>query len=664
MRVLLRAVTAAFLLAGPATAADIPVRDFARFAQYSNAKLSPNGDYVAVAMPIDDQTALAVVRIGEAKYSGDLLRFSREEHVADFWWVSENRVVTTIARRFGSLDFPHLTGELFGMDADGRNRDYLFGFRGATYGGRVISKDTYARAAAWMIDPTPREPSSALVRIQDFSSGRDAEYQAVHRIDVRTGKTQFVLRPPEPYLRSFLTDANGQVRYAAGSDDRFVPLAYSYEPTSKHWTRVRSPDRPDAVIWPLSYSDGESASYLWSNEGDGDHYCIVRHAIDSGERRPAFCKPGESVEGAFLTADGSRPYAAIVKTGIPELHIISPELPEARLVAALAKLLKGQALDQITTSLDGSKMMFRAYSDRNPGEYFLFERQTKKLKFLFAARPWIDPAQMAERRPIHFRTRDGRQVHGFLTLPKGVAPDTLPMVVNPHGGPIGISDQWGWDADAQLFASRGYAVLQVNFRGSGGYGERHELAGKQQWGTGMIDDITDGVRYVLSEKVADPRRICIYGGSFGGYAALMSAVREPDLYRCAIGYVGVYDLKHFKRLTDVNEFQRGKNYLKDWLGDTKEIERDQSPLTHIDKLKAAVMIVHGEEDKRVPFDQAKRLRSALEDRDYPYEWLVKAQEGHGFWKEEHRVELYEKMLAFLDKHIGKGAVPAATAAGK
>ncbi len=276
-------------------------------------------------------------------------------------------------------------------------------------------------------------------------------------------------------------------------------------------------------------------------------------------------------------------------------------------------------------------------------------------------RDWIDPRQMAEQRAVEFKARDGQAIHGLLTLPPGVPAHKLPLVVNPHGGPFGIMDSWGWSREPQLLASRGYAVLQVNFRGSGGYGAGFESAGRQGWDTVMIDDITDATHWAVQQGFADASRICIYGASYGGYAALMSALREPDLYRCVIGYAGVYDLPRLRRDSDIAETAQGRRFMNEFIGDDKRLKA-ASPLTYIDRLKAAVMIVHGEEDKRAPFSQAKALRGALDERHYPYEWLTKPDEGHGFYEEANLMELYTRLLAFLDRNIGAQANTAKAAA--
>jgi dipeptidyl aminopeptidase/acylaminoacyl peptidase len=255
--------------------------------------------------------------------------------------------------------------------------------------------------------------------------------------------------------------------------------------------------------------------------------------------------------------------------------------------------------------------------------------------------------------PVKFAARDGLSLHGYLTRPPGrEANKNLPMVVLVHGGPYGVYDDWSYHSDVQILASRGYTVLQVNFRGSGGYGGKFRDAGWREWGRKMQDDVTDATHWAITQGYADPQRICIFGASYGGYAALEGAVREPDLYRCAIGYVGIYDLRMMYKRGDIPQSTFGKNYLKRAIGEDNDELYDRSPIAHLDRLKAKVMLIVGGSDSRVPEEQGKQLHAALHARGIEHDWLYQRNEAHGFYNEAHTVELYEKLLGFLDRQIG------------
>ena len=229
------------------------------------------------------------------------------------------------------------------------------------------------------------------------------------------------------------------------------------------------------------------------------------------------------------------------------------------------------------------------------------------------------------------------------------------MVVLPHGGPHGIYDNWGYDSDAQFLASRGYGVLQVNYRGSGGRGRDFIESGYEEWGGKMQDDVADGVKWAIDSKLADANRICTYGASYGGYAALMQPIRYPGMYKCAIGYVGVYDLEVMKTEGDIKDRASGRRYLDRVLGTDEAKLKAWSPAQNVDKIKVPVFLVQGSVDKRVPMEQFNALKDAFKTAGTPIETMVVQGEGHGFYKPENRAELYRRMEAFLSKYIGPGA---------
>jgi dipeptidyl aminopeptidase/acylaminoacyl peptidase len=245
-------------------------------------------------------------------------------------------------------------------------------------------------------------------------------------------------------------------------------------------------------------------------------------------------------------------------------------------------------------------------------------------------------------------------LYGYLTLPPPVREgNQLPLVLMPHGGPHGPRDYWGFDPYVQVLATHGFAVLQVNFRGSGGYGPHFEKLGFREWPGNMQNDLTDSVAWAVKEGIADPRRICIYGWSYGGYAALMSAVKEPDLYACSVPAAGVYDLDIQYEESDFTRYTTwGKKYLDRVIGPTEADRRTASPISYLDKLKTPLFIVHGEADERVPVENARELKAALEKRGTKFEYMEKKHEGHGFFKEENRTAFFIALLDFLDRHIG------------
>jgi len=348
-----------------------------------------------------------------------------------------------------------------------------------------------------------------------------------------------------------------------------------------------------------------------------------------------------------------QPFAAAAATGVPKLSYVDANLAVAKLHRALALKFPGY-VHFANFSEDGSVVLFSVSSDRDPGTWYLINTHDYKVSQLFKVAPWIDPARMAERRPLRFKASDGTELEAILTVPPGVQLADLPMVLLPHGGPIGVQDDWFYDTDAQFLASRGYLVLQVNYRGSSGRGVDFQEAGYLQWGTGIQQDLIDGVKWAIAQKYADSQRICVYGASFGGYSAMMTAIRAPGLFKCAVGYAGVYDLAMMYEKGDIQQRDSGRSYLRTVIGrDHAELEAN-SPDKLADRITVPVLLVHGEDDRRAPIAQAKAMRDALDAAHKPYEWLVKSGEGHGFFTEADNVEFLDRLQAFIGKYIGPG----------
>ena len=306
------------------------------------------------------------------------------------------------------------------------------------------------------------------------------------------------------------------------------------------------------------------------------------------------------------------------------------------------------------TSRDKKEETFivRTFSDRSLGSYYLYHSKKRILQKISDISPWLDENQLAEMKPIQYKSRDGLTIHGYLTLPRVRSTKNLPLIVNPHGGPW-HRDRWGFNPTAQFLANRGYAVLQMNFRGSTGYGKKFWKASFKQWGKKMQDDVTDGVQWLIKKGTVDAKKICIYGASYGGYATLAGVAFTPDLYRCGIDYVGISSLFTFIE-TLPPYWLAYKKMLHEMVGHPekdKALLESASPLFHTDKIKAALMIAQGAKDPRVKKSESDQIVEALRKRGIDVPYIVKDNEGHGFRNEENRFEFYEEMEAFLAKHL-------------
>jgi dipeptidyl aminopeptidase/acylaminoacyl peptidase len=353
------------------------------------------------------------------------------------------------------------------------------------------------------------------------------------------------------------------------------------------------------------------------------------------------------------TARPSVPFAVTTLIGIPKARYLDENAPDAVLHKTLSASFPDAYVHFINFTDDGQKLLFGVSSDRDPGSYYLYDKKTGKAELLMENMPGIDPAQMAERKPIQFAARDGLQITGYLTLPNNPGKKKLPLVLLPHGGPFGVLDTWYFDSDAQFLASRGYAVLQVNYRGSDERGPRFKQAGYRQWGGKLIDDLIDGVKWTTARPDIDGARVCVYGASYGGYAAMMVAVREPSMFKCAVGYSGQYDLPDIYTQEGVKGNAHATAFFAKTLGDDHAQLVANSPTHLADKLKLPILMTHGDKDKTTPLPQAEMMRDALTKAGNPPEWSMVKREGHGFYDPGHRKEFYLRLEAFLAKHIGQ-----------
>jgi len=636
-----------FLLctASATAAAQVPVEDFARHEEISSASLSPTGEYVALAVPTEDgmETRLHVVRLD----NGDtqVLRFARGQHVTDLVWSDDKQIVVARAKMEPLKARPYSYGELMSTDVNGRNQETLFAYVPDSGTRRGRRKD---EGFASVVKVLEQEPGMVLV---DFTAGADSRRDedrttSIYKVDTRTGRREMLEQTRE--TATFQFDHSGRPRLRITTDDNDDPVL-AYRPTpGSDWQPVPGSLAGYAMSLRYVAPDDNTA---WAMIVDRDEPAqLYRVDLAKGTRERLAGRPDVEIASLMYAGHDGPPFAVVYREDKPMVQYLDTASEWAGLHAGLLKAFPGQMVSILEWTRDDRKLLFFAWSDRNPGSYYIFDRDTNRVRLVNALRPWMDAATLSPSRPVSFQSRDGLTLHGVYTAPAGDGPK--PLVVLPHGGPHGPYDTWGYDSDVQFLASRGYAVLQVNYRGSGGRGRAFMERGYGEWGGKMQDDIADGVRWAIDEGLVDADRICTYGASYGGYAAMMQPIRYPELYKCAIGYVGVYDLEVMKQEGDITDRASGRRYLDRVLGTDTARLKAWSPAQNVDSITIPVLLVQGNIDKRVPMEQFDALRKAFEARGVPVETLVARGEGHGFYKPENRAELYRRMEAFLDKYIG------------
>jgi dipeptidyl aminopeptidase/acylaminoacyl peptidase len=408
--------------------------------------------------------------------------------------------------------------------------------------------------------------------------------------------------------------------------------------------------------WPIGFS-ADDKTVWFSCPGVAGGFAVCRFDPATRQMTDVWSNPHVEAAGLVQGLADDSVLGVGFSDGRPAISVFDGNTPDVKALVALMQQYPGEDAEFVSGTDDGSKAIALVQADVDPGTFFLYDRASGKFTPLLLRAPWIDPNQLGRTEPFTFKTRDGLDEQGYVTYPPGKDDaKNLPMVVYVHGGPYGIRDWWGYDPYVQAMATRGYAVLQVNYRGSGGYGFDFEKAGWRQWGGKMQDDVSDATNWAITQGIADKGRVCIYGGSYGGYAALEGAVSVPDLYKCAIGYVGVYDLTlMYRHGSDAMQNLYGEDYLKRVLGTDMTALAQHSPIYQLDNLKAKVMLVVGGRDTRVPPVQGMDMHIALLKKKIAHEWLYKPDEWHGFYDEKDIAELFQKVDAFLDANIGAGA---------
>ena len=642
-----------------AQAAPTPTVDVALFARtddFNSLQISPSGDYYAAVVPRSGSSTLAFLKRSDNTVAWTMETVDRR-YIASVHWVSDRRVVYTYASSSGDRDTPIPTPGLHAVNVDGSERRSLFtrdivglvntymgrGIRGRRSTARDVSR---LESEVWLVAVLPHDERRVIVEVHD---GDETTPVTVEWLDVLDGKRELI--GPSPIERaSFLVDGRGELRFAIGAGDDNVQKLFHRQGPGATWTLVNDPATSGRIELPIGFAAGDRTVFL-----DTDHpsrpNAIVAYDTATGERRE-FLRD-EIVDPAAVIPAPGKPgvVAGVYFDGpVPATRFIDPASEDARLQQTLEQAFRGMRVSVTSSTRDGKLAVVRVTGPGSPGDFYLFDTTAKTATFAVARRAWYDPDGSATVRPVRLQARDGLMLHGFLTIPRLADEKGLPMVVMPHGGPFGIHDSLAFDADAQLLAAAGYAVLQVNFRGSGNYGRAFRQAGARQWGRKMQDDLTDATQWAVSSGIADKSRICIYGASYGGYAALTGVAREPDLYQCAVGYVGVYDLQQlttFSRRTP----EYHETWMSDWVGERRSLG-SVSPVNLADKIKVPVMLAAGGMDPIAPVEHTEAMEKALRKAGVPVETLYYPNEGHGFHAPEHREQFYRQLLDFLSRHLG------------
>lgn len=596
-------------------------------ASIERVQISPDGMRLAVAERSDDRT---VITIRDAKTLAVEKRFDPGDggEIRTLRWLDNDRFLVAANAVVKKYNVAFNNPAMAILQRDGS--------------GRYMLPENFLAT----IDGDP----SHLLVTRCTNWGKGGCFDAVHKVEIghSTRLGDAVVTAPDRDSALY-SDRKGNVRFAASVDDKSNTKLHAHRSDESGWTLVNDSEKSGLTVWPVGIDKDGAFAFAVAERADGPAV-VERYDFATGARTEVY-RHADSDPIDYITAfDGETPIGAYYQATAPQAVIWNMQNPDAKAMAQIIAAFPGKVVDVTSASEDRSKAIVLTRGDRDPGTWFLFDRTTNKAVLLARARAWLAESILPESRGVTFKARDGLLLHGILTLPQGGAGRELPMVVVPHGGPHGVYDTTMFDAETALLVSQGYAVLRVNFRGSGGYGKKFEESGWMQWGRAMQDDLTDATRWAIDQGIAAPDRICLYGWSYGGYSALMGAVREPALYRCAVGAAGPYDLAKMYRWGSIRRSDLGLDYLAKVIGKDEKVLAERSPSKQVASIKVPVFIVHGRLDGRVDVAHARRMVKALRNTGLEVEFQEYLKAGHSLSLDEDEVDFYTRLLAFLGKH--------------
>lgn len=602
----------------------IPLEDFFKNPEKTSFQISPDGKYFSYTAPYEDRMNVFVQKIGSKKATR--LTSETDRSIAGYFWANKDRIL------YLKDDGGDENYALYGVDKNGKNLKCLTCFE---------------NVRTQILDDLEDIPDEVIIGLNK----RNPQVFDPYRLNINTGEMSMLAENPGN-IQGWMTDHDGKLRVAVAIVDG-VNVQIQYRDTEEEAFRpVLTTSFKESV--DLSFFDFENKNvYATSNLGRDKSAVVLFDIANGKEIEVLYENPAYDVSSVSYSRKRKVVTSASFTSWKRERHFFDEQTKE--LFARLEKDLGEYEL--AITGMNKAEDMYiiRTYSDRSLGSYYLYDLTEDNLEKIHDVSPWINEDEMATCYPVKYTARDGLVINGYLTLPNGLTMETaknLPVVMNVHGGPW-ARDSWGFNPEVQFLANRGFAVLQVNFRGSTGYGREFWEASFKQWGLNMQNDITDGVYWLINQGIADKDKVAIYGGSYGGYATLQGIVVTPTLYAAAVDYVGVSNLFTFMK-TIPPYWEPLLDMMYEMVGNPEEDKvqfQATSPALNADKIMTPLFVAQGANDPRVNIDESDQIVKALEDRGVEVEYMVKDNEGHGFYNEENRFDFYRAMEAFLSKHI-------------
>lgn len=599
----------------------IPLEDFFKNPERSGYQISPDGKHFSFMAPYESRMNIFVQKVGSDK--AVRITSEKERDIMGYFWKNPSRLVF-LKDKGGDENF-----KLFGVDKDGKNIKGLTDFDG-------VRTD--------IIDDLEDFPDEMIVGMNK----RDPQVFDPYRLNIKTGDLTMLAENPGN-IQGWMTDHSGKLRVAFAVVDGVNTQILYRDTEEMEFKPVLTTSFKESVN-PQFFTFDNKMVYATSNLGRDKSVAVVFDITTGKEVEVLYENKDFDISGLAYSKKRKVITSASFVSWKRERHFFDEQFKN--LFERLSKELGKYEIGISSVDKAEENFIVRSYSDRSLGSYYLYSKITDKLTKLCDVSPWIIEDEMAEMKPVQYTARDGKIINGYLTLPKGGTAKNLPVVMNVHGGPW-ARDNWGFNPEVQFLANRGYAVFQVNFRGSTGYGRDFWETSFKQWGLSMQNDIADGAYWLVRQGIADRDRIGIYGASYGGYATLQGLVTDPLLYACGIDYVGVSNLFTFMK-TIPPYWKPMLDMFYEMVGNP-EADKDQftatSPALNADKIIAPLFVAQGANDPRVNKAESDQMVEAMKNRGVFVEYMVKDNEGHGFYNEENQFDFYRAMEKFLNNHL-------------
>jgi dipeptidyl aminopeptidase/acylaminoacyl peptidase len=615
------------LIPGAAWGAEpIAIETLFRMPEVDHVRVAPDGAHLAAIVPLNGRRNLAVVDL-DTMQPQVITKYDAAD-VVDFRWIDNHRLMLDVGDAADASGQPFYTA--FGaLDLDGKDERRL------------------------------KFPSAAIIHNfpdgQVLHLGRQGSSSGVFKADTRTGAETLVTYENPGSVAVWVADMKGDVRAAVNYDAKRGSTGFYWRATGDGpWKELaRYPGYPGESMVPIVF-DADNRHLIVASSVDNERAAIYRYDPEAGKLLDKIYE-GTRLDARNVIVDRNSGKLLGVNSGVGASGVTWLDPPWRALQEAVDRALPAMHNALSWGDENPDRILVTSYSDVQPARYWLLDVKASRLRELQKSRAWIDPGRMTPVKEVSYKARDGLEIPALLALPKRDAPGRPPLVVIIHGGPHVPGNELRFNTETQFLASRGYAVLLPNFRGTLGYGRRFLNAAYHQWGRAMQDDITDGVKWAIDQGYVDPQRVCLYGGSYGGYSTLMGLVREPAMFRCGIATFAVTDpaLLFEPGWNRSITFDEVDTYLRRTIGDPSDQQALDaiSPLKQAKSIKAPVLLMFGADDPRVAIVHGTRMRDALEANGTPVEWVLYGGEGHGLHKDADRFDYYRRIEVFLARHL-------------